>query len=63
VYVGYGVPYSPEPYNPPLPPAPQQEFEVNEGITEMADPTVEEEEAFKAEQAKADEDGADDDED
>eukprot|EP00038_Savillea_parva_P007408 m.169946 g.169946 ORF g.169946 m.169946 type:complete len:502 (+) comp13172_c0_seq1:58-1563(+) len=64
IYIGTGVPYSPEPYNPPLPPLPQSEFEVTDGITETVDPTVEEEEAFRAEQAKDEEDGdAEDDED
>lgn len=64
IYIGHGFPYSPEPYNPPLPPLPQHEFERSDGTTETADPTVEEEEAFRAEQAKDEEDGdADEDED
>jgi radial spoke head protein 4A len=63
IYIGYGVAYSAEPYNPPLPPLPQQEYVVEEFTTEAADPTVEEEEQFKAEQAKGEDDGDDEDED
>mmetsp|Transcript_19784 Transcript_19784/g.51504 ORF Transcript_19784/g.51504 Transcript_19784/m.51504 type:complete len:504 (+) Transcript_19784:55-1566(+) len=64
VYIGHGVAYSPEPFNPNLPPMPQAEYAINDGITETVDPTPEEEEAFKAEQAKEDDDGdAEEDED
>jgi len=63
VYIGHGIAYSPEAYSPPLPPISQAEYVVDEGVTEAADPTREEEEAFEAEQAKNDEDGDDEEDD
>lgn len=53
IYFGWGHKYSPERHSPALPPAAQAEFPSGPGITEAADPTVEEEMAFKAAQEEA----------
>ncbi|XP_004674154.1 PREDICTED: radial spoke head protein 4 homolog A [Condylura cristata] len=50
-YVGWGHKYSPDNYTPPAPPAVQQEYPSGPEITEMDDPSVEEEQAFRAAQA------------
>ncbi|NXB10870.1 RSH4A protein, partial [Cnemophilus loriae] len=68
IYFGWGHKYSPESHTPALPPPAQAEFPSGPGITETADPTVEEEMAFKAAQEEAlagaeeeeDEEGEDD---
>eukprot|EP01137_Pigoraptor_chileana_P006206 Opistho-2@3095 len=54
VYIGYGQKYSVEPHTPLAPPVPQVEYAEGKEIHEATDPTVEEEEAAKAE---GDEDG------
>lgn len=66
VYVGWGQKYSSENYSPPAPPVPQEEYPSGPEITEVDDPTVEEENALKAAQQEAFEqadDIADDDDD
>ncbi|XP_071598700.1 radial spoke head protein 4 homolog A-like [Heliangelus exortis] len=57
IYFGWGHKYSPENQNPVLPPPVQAEYPSGPEITEGSDPTLEEENAFKAakEQALADE--------
>ncbi|XP_037371434.1 radial spoke head protein 6 homolog A [Talpa occidentalis] len=53
IYIGWGHKYSPENFNPPLPAPVQQEYPSGLDITEMNDPTVEEEQALKAAQEEA----------
>ncbi|XP_008850405.1 radial spoke head protein 4 homolog A [Nannospalax galili] len=49
-YVGWGHKYSVENYTPPIPPPVYQEYPSGPEITEMDDPNVEEEQAFRAAQ-------------
>ncbi|KAM7136833.1 radial spoke head protein 4 homolog A [Molossus nigricans] len=53
LYIGWGYKYSPDSYTPPVPPPVCQEFPSGPEITELADPSVEEEQAFKAAQEAA----------
>ncbi|XP_036158803.1 radial spoke head protein 6 homolog A isoform X1 [Myotis myotis] len=53
VYIGWGHKYSPDNFNPMLPPPIQQEYPSGLEIMEMSDPTVEEEQALKAAQEQA----------
>lgn len=53
IYFGWGHKYNPESHTPALPPPAEAEFPTEPGITEAADPTVEEELAFKAAQEEA----------
>ncbi|NXA77001.1 RSH4A protein, partial [Thryothorus ludovicianus] len=53
IYFGWGHKYSPESHTPELPPPAQAEYPSGPEITETADPTVEEEMAFKAAQEEA----------
>ncbi|XP_012428829.5 radial spoke head protein 4 homolog A [Taeniopygia guttata] len=48
IYFGWGHKYNSENHTPALPPPAEAEFPSDPGITERADPTVEEEMAFKA---------------
>uniref|UniRef100_A0A8B9JYE5 Radial spoke head component 4A n=1 Tax=Astyanax mexicanus TaxID=7994 RepID=A0A8B9JYE5_ASTMX len=48
IYIGWGLKYLGEPYTPPMPPTPQQEYPSEPEITEVLDPSVEEEQALKA---------------
>ena len=52
-YIGWGHKYSPDSYTPPAPPPVYQEYPSGPEITEMDDPTVEEEQAFRAAQEAA----------
>ncbi|XP_046532408.1 radial spoke head protein 4 homolog A isoform X1 [Equus quagga] len=52
-YIGWGHKYSPDSYTPPVPPPVYQEYPSGPEITEMDDPSVEEEQAFRAAQAAA----------
>ena len=63
VYVGWGQKYSSENYSPPAPPAPQEEYPSGPEITEVDDPTVEEENALRAAQQEAFEEAEDEGED
>lgn len=53
LYIGWGHKYSPDNFNPTLPPPVQQEYPSGLEIMEMSDPTVEEEQALKAAQEQA----------
>uniref|UniRef100_A0A8D2DUU2 Radial spoke head 6 homolog A n=1 Tax=Sciurus vulgaris TaxID=55149 RepID=A0A8D2DUU2_SCIVU len=53
LYIGWGHKYSPDNFNPALPAPIQQEYPSGPEITEMSDPTVEEEQALKAAQEQA----------
>lgn len=53
IYFGWGHKYSSENHSPMLPPPVQTEYPSGPEITETTDPTVEEEQAFKAAQEKA----------
>ncbi|KAG3256280.1 radial spoke head protein 6 homolog A [Ictidomys tridecemlineatus] len=53
LYIGWGHKYSPDNFNPALPAPIQQEYPSGPEITEMNDPTVEEEQALKAAQEQA----------
>ncbi|XP_020835433.1 radial spoke head protein 6 homolog A [Phascolarctos cinereus] len=53
IYIGWGHKYSQENFNPTLPPAVQTEYVIGPETMEMADPTVEEEQALKAAQEQA----------
>nr|KAF6281930.1 radial spoke head 6-like protein A [Pipistrellus kuhlii] len=53
LYIGWGHKYSPDNFNPMLPPPIQQEYPSGLEIMEMSDPTVEEEQALKAAQEQA----------
>ncbi|KAF3691381.1 Radial spoke head protein 4 -like protein A Radial spoke head-like protein 3 [Channa argus] len=46
-YVGWGLKYAGEGYNPPVPPLPEKEYPSGPEITETLDPTLEEEQAQK----------------
>ncbi|XP_053447660.1 radial spoke head protein 4 homolog A isoform X1 [Nycticebus coucang] len=48
LYIGWGHKYSPNNYTPPIPPPVYQEYPSGPEITEMDDPSVEEEQAFRA---------------
>ncbi|NWI69036.1 RSH4A protein, partial [Todus mexicanus] len=48
IYFGWGHKYSPESYTPELPPPVQAEYPSGPEVFEASDPTVEEEQAFKA---------------
>lgn len=50
LYIGWGHKYSPDSYTPPVPPSVCQEYPSGPEITEIDDPTVEEEQAFKVAQ-------------
>ncbi|XP_055981239.1 radial spoke head protein 4 homolog A [Sorex fumeus] len=52
-YIGWGHKYSPENYTPPVLPQVYQEYPSGPEITEMDDPSVEEEQAFRATQEAA----------
>nr|XP_010963768.1 PREDICTED: radial spoke head protein 4 homolog A isoform X2 [Camelus bactrianus] len=49
-YIGWGHKYSPDSYTPPVPPPAYHEYPSGPEITEMDDPSVEEEQAFRAAQ-------------
>ncbi|KAK1330061.1 hypothetical protein QTO34_010246 [Cnephaeus nilssonii] len=53
MYIGWGHKYSPDNFNPMLPPPVQQEYPSGLEVMEMSDPTVEEEQALKAAQEQA----------
>ncbi|XP_028365800.1 radial spoke head protein 4 homolog A isoform X1 [Phyllostomus discolor] len=53
LYIGWGHKYSPESYTPPVPPPVCQEYPSGPELTEMDDPSVEEEQAFRAAQEAA----------
>ncbi|XP_019523825.1 PREDICTED: radial spoke head protein 4 homolog A isoform X1 [Hipposideros armiger] len=53
LYIGWGHKYSPDSYTPPVPPPVCQEYPSGPEITEMDDPTVEEEQVFRAAQEAA----------
>ncbi|KAK9398760.1 radial spoke head protein 6A-like [Crotalus adamanteus] len=53
IYIGWGHKYSPENFNPSLPPPVQSEYIIGPEVTETLDPTVEEEMALKAAQEEA----------
>ncbi|CAE1318213.1 RSPH4A [Acanthosepion pharaonis] len=56
IYIGWGHKYSPENYSPPPMPQPQDEFPEGPEVTEMDDPTPEQEATLRAAlQAKGDE--------
>jgi len=48
VYIGWGHKYAPENYSPDPPPPIQLEFPSGPEVTEVEDPTPEEEAAFRA---------------
>ncbi|XP_053078319.1 radial spoke head protein 4 homolog A isoform X2 [Acinonyx jubatus] len=52
-YIGWGHKYSPDNYTPPALPPVYQEYPSGAELTEMDDPTVEEEQAFRAAQEAA----------
>ncbi|KAK1337970.1 hypothetical protein QTO34_001074 [Cnephaeus nilssonii] len=53
LYIGWGHKYSPDSYAPPVPPSASQEYPSGPEITEADDPSVEEEQAFRAAQEAA----------
>ncbi|XP_062954546.1 radial spoke head protein 4 homolog A [Cynocephalus volans] len=53
LYIGWGHKYSVDNYTPPVPPPVYQEYPSGPEITEMNDPSVEEEQAFRAAEAAA----------
>jgi len=71
LYIGYGHKYTAENYSPPAPPATQEEYPSGAEVTEVPDPTVDEERALQAvqqeqldreaEEAEMEEDDEDDD--
>ena len=68
VYIGWGLKYQANPFNPHLPPALQEEFPTGADINETTDPTVEQEQALRKAQEEAEanqeeEEEADDDDD
>ncbi|KAM6222454.1 radial spoke head protein 6 homolog A [Rhynchocyon petersi] len=72
IYIGWGHKYSPENFNPAVPAPVQREYPSGPEITEIHDPTVEEEQALKvaqeqalaaAEEEEEDEEGEDEDAD
>ncbi|XP_006879074.1 PREDICTED: radial spoke head protein 4 homolog A [Elephantulus edwardii] len=52
-YIGWGHKYSPDNYSPPAPPPVCQEYPSGPEITEMDDPSVDEEQVFRASQEAA----------
>ncbi len=58
VYVGWGQKYAIENMNPQLPPAPQEEYSSGPEITEIEDPTPQEEETLRKAQEKSEEEEA-----
>lgn len=52
-YIGWGHKYSPDNYTPPVPPPVCQEYPTGPEITEIDDPSVEEEQAFRETQEAA----------
>lgn len=67
-YIGWGLKYQANPFNPPLPPALQEEFPTGADINETTDPSVEQEQALRKAQEEAEvnheeEEEADDDDD
>lgn len=63
IYIGWGHKYSPEYYTPEAMPPLQEEYKIEEDIMEVNDPTVAEEEAYKAAHAEPEEKDDEDDED
>ena len=53
VYIGFGHKFDAENYTPPPPPPTMQEYPVVPEVTEIDDPTVEEENALKKAQEEA----------
>ncbi|XP_049627312.1 radial spoke head protein 4 homolog A [Suncus etruscus] len=53
IYIGWGHKYSPDNYTPPVPPPVYQEYPTGPEITEIDDPSVEEEQAFRETQEAA----------
>ncbi|XP_037013968.2 radial spoke head protein 4 homolog A isoform X1 [Artibeus jamaicensis] len=53
LYIGWGHKYSPDSYTPPVPPPVCQEYPSGPELTEVDDPSVEEEQAFRAAQEAA----------
>lgn len=53
IYIGWGHKYSTDNYSPPAAPAIQEEFPSGPEITEVEDPTPEEEAALRAAQQEA----------
>jgi len=47
VYIGWGLKYNADNYSPPAPPKFESEYIIGAEVTEIEDPTVEEEQAFK----------------
>ena len=47
IYIGWGLKYSARPFNPTLPPPAQDEFPMGTDVTEIADPSAEQEQAQK----------------
>ncbi|KAM3619548.1 uncharacterized protein V6R79_010022 [Siganus canaliculatus] len=60
IYVGWGLKYAGEGHNPTIPPLPQKEYPSGPDITEVLDPSVEEEEALKGQQEELDEQNEED---
>lgn len=52
-YIGWGHKYSVDNYTPPVPPPVYQEYPSGPEITEMDDPSVEQEQTFRAAQEDA----------
>jgi len=63
IYVGWGQIYSSSTFNPTLPPMSSTEYEIDETVTEQTDPTIEEEEQFKADQEAKAAEGEDEEDD
>jgi len=70
IYIGWGLKYNADNYSPPAPPKFESEYIIGAEVTEIEDPTVEEEQAFKkaqeeelmnAEEMEGDDDGEDED--
>lgn len=61
VYIGWGHKYSPENYSPMPPPLVQEEYPSGPEISEVEDPTPEEEAALRAAQEAENEEDEDED--
>lgn len=70
IYIGWGLKYNADNYSPPAPPKFESEYIIGAEVTEIEDPTVEEEQAFKkaqeeelmnAEEMEGDDDEGEDD--
>lgn len=48
MYIGWGLKYPGEGYSPAMPPPPQEEYPSGADVTEILDPTVEEEVELRA---------------